>query len=121
LTNFDKKLGSIREHKKNMNLSPVNPGESCLPSSAWSLVVVTQLFASVAITVQAAIAITLYMGKGSRMIHQILSAIAAISLIISVSSVMNIPARYFSVCLGPSTEQGANVRVALSFTFDFGG
>ena len=96
--------------------------DTCLPSSAWALVVVSQFFASIAIIVQAAIAVALFMGKGSRMIHQILSVIAAVFLIISVSSVMNVPARFYSVCLSPMAGQsGSFGSISASYTFDAGG
>jgi hypothetical protein len=99
--------------------------QACLPSSAWALVVVCQFFASIAIIVQAAIAFALFMGKGSRMIHQILSVIAAVALLISVSSVMNVPARFYSVCINPSMQQipssGVTVSISVSYTFDVGG
>ena len=93
--------------------------DTCLPSSAWALVVVIQVFASIAIIVQAAIAFALFMAKGSRMIHQILSVIAAVALLISVSSVMNVPARFYSVCLSPTAPQ--SVALSASYAFDAGG
>jgi hypothetical protein len=97
--------------------------QACLPSSAWALVVVSQFFASIAIIVQAAIAVALFMGKGSRMIHQILSVIAAVFLIISVSSVMNVPARFYSVCYSPMVQRlpVSGFSVSASYTFDAGG
>jgi hypothetical protein len=103
---------------------PPGPGgpqssDACLPSSAWALVVVSQVFASIAIIVQAAIAFALFMAKGSRMIHQILSVIAAVALLISVSSVMNVPARFYSVCLSPTAPQ--SFTLSASYAFDAGG
>ena len=94
--------------------------QACLPSSAWALVIVSQVFASIAIIVQAAIAFALFMGKGSRMIHQILSVIAAVALIVSVSSVMNVPARFYSVCF-ISLAQRLGLSFSASYTFDVGG
>ena len=95
-----------------------------MPSSAWALIVVNQLFASVAIVVQAAMIVALCIDKGNRIIHQILNGIAVIALLISVASIMNVPARLYQVCLSPVLEQalaqsGSNMSV--SYTFDFGG
>ena len=103
---------------------PPGPGgpplsDACFPSSAWALVVVSQVFASIAIIMQAAIAFALFMAKGSRMIHQILSVIAAVALLISVSSVMNVPARFYSVCLSPTAPQ--SFTLSASYAFDAGG
>jgi hypothetical protein len=98
--------------------------QACLPSSAWALVVVSQVFASIAIIVQAAIAVALFMGKGSRMIHQIFSVIAAVALIISVSSVMNVPARFYSTCYNALLRQlpvSEGISISVSYTFDVGG
>jgi hypothetical protein len=105
--------------------SPPTPDNTCVPSSAWALIVVNQLFASLAIIIQTTIAIALCIGKGSRMIHQILGGIAAIALLISVVAVMNVPARLFQVCIIPSLQQssptGSNFIPSVSYTFDVGG
>ena len=96
---------------------------TCVPSSAWVLIVVNQLFASVAIIVQVAMAIALCIGKGNRFIHQILNGIAVIALLISVVSIMNVPVRLYQVCVSPlppiiMLPDGA---VSFSYSFDVGG
>ena len=98
--------------------------DACVPSSAWALVVVNQLFASVAIIVQVAMTIALYIGKGNRIIHQILNGIAVITLLISVASIMNVPARLYQVCLSPILDNLDNVggsSRSVSYTLDVGG
>lgn len=71
----------------------------CMPSSAWALIVVNQLFASVAIILQAAVTAALCMRRGTQMIHQCVSFIAVICLILSVATVMAVPRRIFDVCV----------------------
>jgi hypothetical protein len=87
----------------------------CMPSSAWALIVVNQLFASVAIILQAAVTAALCvhhlpalcvcntlarcMRRGTQMIHQCVSFIALICLILSVATVMAVPRRIFDVCV----------------------
>jgi hypothetical protein len=72
--------------------------ERCIPSSVAALINVNQLFASVAIILQFAMTFALCIGKGTRMMHQILNAIVIIALVISVSTMMSIPRRLFQVC-----------------------
>jgi hypothetical protein len=99
--------------------------ETCVPSSAWALIIVNQFFASFALIVQAAILFALFRGKGNRMAHQVLSVIAAIALLISVVSVMNVPARLYQVCIFPSIQKlsstDPNFAFSVSYTFDVGG
>ena len=71
----------------------------CMPSSAWALIVVNQLFASVAIILQAAVTAALCMRRGTQMIHQCVSFIAVICMILSVATVMAVPRRIFDVCV----------------------
>jgi hypothetical protein len=92
-----------------------------LPSSAWALIVVNQFFAGAAIVVQAAMFVALCVGKGSRIVIQILNGVAVIALLISVVSIMNIPARLFEVCLRPLLGQLSSNSLAVSYTFDVGG
>jgi hypothetical protein len=104
--------------------SASDPSNTCVPSSAWALIVVNQLFASVAIIVQVAMAIALYIGKGNRIIHQILNGIAVITLLISVASIMNVPARLYQVCLSPTLDNLSNLggsSRSVSYTLDVGG
>ena len=101
--------------------SSSNP-EICVPSSAWALIVVNQVFASVAIIVQAAMVVALCFGKGNRMILQVLNGIAIIALLISVACVMNVPARIYTVCYSPIFQQQLqSADISLSYSFDVGG
>jgi hypothetical protein len=96
--------------------------EICVPSSAWALIVVNQVFVSVAIIVQAAMVVALCFGKGNRMILQVLNGIAIIALLISVACVMNVPARIYTVCYGPIFQQQfQSADISLSYSFDVGG
>jgi hypothetical protein len=69
-------------------------------------------------------AIALYIGKGNRIIHQILNGIAVITLLISVASIMNVPARLYQVCLSPTLDNLSNLggsSRSVSYTLDVGG
>ena len=87
------------------------------------MIVVNQLSVSVAIIVQVAMMIALLIGKGNRIMHQILNSIAVLALLISVISIMNVPVRLYQVCVSPIFVQmklPAGV-VSVSYTFDIGG
>jgi hypothetical protein len=62
-------------------------------------IVVNQLFASVAIILQAAVTAALCMRRGTQMIHQCVSFVAVICMILSVATVMAVPRRIFDVCV----------------------
>ncbi len=95
---------------------PNDPTAICFPSSVWGLVVVNQLFASVAIFIQAAAIAALYLGRGTRKLHQFLCFLAALCLLISLSTVVSVASRQISLCknIPPS-------GVTISYSLDFGG
>ena len=88
----------------------------CMPSSAWALIVVNQLFASVAIILQAAVTAALCMRRGTQMIHQCVSFIALICMILSVATVMAVPRRIFDVCVAAISPS-----VSVSYYMNLGG
>jgi hypothetical protein len=96
--------------------SPLEPNSICVPSSAWGLIIVNQLFASVTIILLAAMTGALCARRGSRMIHQCLTFVAAICMLLAVATVMAVPTRFFPVCY-PISGSGATISV----TLDFGG
>lgn len=85
--------------------NPFIPQDQCVPSSAWALVIVNQLFASVAIVVQVLMIVALCIGKGNRVVHQVLNGIGAIALLISVVGIMMVPSRLYQVCASPILQQ----------------
>jgi hypothetical protein len=85
--------------------NPFIPRDQCVPSSAWALVIVNQLFASVAIVVQVPMIVALCIGKGNRVVHQVLNGIGAIALLISVVAIMMVPSRLYQVCASPILKQ----------------
>jgi hypothetical protein len=94
---------------------PNDPTAVCYPSSVWGLVVVNQLFASVAIFIQAAAIAALYLGRGTRKLHQFMCFLAAVCMLISLSTVASVASRQLAVCSNiPS-------GVTISFSLDFGG
>ena len=94
------------------------PDKVCVPSSVWSLIIVNQFFASVAIILQAAMAAALCARRGTRVIHQLLGASVIFLLIIAFASLCGVPARFYKVCSTiPSDVNGVSVTYAL----DFGG
>lgn len=90
----------------------------CMPSSAWALIVVNQFFASVAIIMQAAVTAALCMRRGTQMIHQCVSFIAAICMILAVATVMAVPRRLFDVCMAAASQ---NVSLNVSYYMNLGG
>ena len=70
---------------------------ACVPSSVWSLIIVNQLFASLAIVLQAAMTAALCVRRGNRGIHQILGAIVVVLLLIAFGAVCGVPVRFIKV------------------------
>jgi hypothetical protein len=95
---------------------PNDPTASCFPSSVWGLVVVNQVFASVAIFIQAAAIAALYLGRGTRKLHQFLCFLAALCLLISLSTVVSVASRQISLCMNIPPS-----GVTISYSLDFGG
>jgi hypothetical protein len=88
----------------------------CVPSSVWSLMIVNQLFASVAIVLQAAMTAALCARRGTRGIHQILGAIVVVLLLIAFGAVCGVPVRFFKVCATSSVN-----GISFTYALDFGG
>jgi hypothetical protein len=89
---------------------------ACVPSSVWSLMIVNQFFASVAIVLQAAMTAALCARRGTRGIHQILGAIVVVLLLIAFGAVCGVPVRFVKVC-APSSING----ISYTYALDFGG
>jgi hypothetical protein len=98
--------------------SPLDSNSICFPSTAWGLIVVNQFFASVAIILLAAMTGALCLRRGSRMIHQCLTFVAVICMLLAFATVMAIPNRFFSTC---SPTPPTSISTSISVTLDFGG